>query len=59
MSCWGSKVEAPALVNDLAVMLEAEPIHPLQNRLDGFRRRTRAVGVFNPQAERATVALRV
>ncbi len=44
------------LIDHLAVVLEAEPVHALKDRVDGLGRRTGPVGVLDAQPEDAAVA---
>src|SRR5665213_812796 len=45
------------LMDDLAVPIEREPFEPVEDGLNRFGRRTRSVGVLDPQAEFSAVML--
>ncbi len=47
------------LVDDVAVPIEAEPAQPVEDRVDGGRRRAFAVGILDPQQHGAAVPPRV
>jgi len=52
-------VHAPRLVEDTLVVVEAEPLHALEDRVHGFGRGALEVGALDAQDEHAVVATRV
>ena len=56
---FGVSIEAPGLVERSLVVIEAQPLHAVEDHLHGFLRRTLSVGVLDAQDEHAAVAPRV
>ena len=52
----GMAVGAGVLADHLAIVIEAQPVETAQDRIGGFRGRTRAVGVFDAQQKLAATA---